>query len=347
MSEKACGCGGGSAFEAGFHTFEGKRIPLLPTRLTSADRIGDVLVRLDIGRSRYSVNPGIYAVGSPDADSGVFVTANYKLTVDSLRKELSGVDAWILVLDTRGINVWCAAGKGTFGTKELVARIAEIGLDKLVRHRTLILPQLGASGVSAPAVQKISGFRVVYGPVRARDITAFISNGMKKDDSMRQVRFFFGDRMSVSGVELAHSWPFFTAMLVFAGIFALPLGTAYFHRLWDRFLPLAASVLIGTLAFPALLPVLPSRAFSIKGAILGVGWAVAAALIWGMDAAQAVGTALIIAPVVSFIAMNFTGSSTFTSQTGAEAEVRWGLIPMAVCLILGLAVSAISRFAAV
>ena len=94
-----------------------------------------------------------------------------------LRKELDGINAWILILDTKGINVWCAAGKGTFSTQELVKRITENHLDKIVRHKRVIVPQLGATGVSAFDVKKQSRFRVIYGPVRTSDIRAFLKNG--------------------------------------------------------------------------------------------------------------------------------------------------------------------------
>src|SRR3972149_4169926 len=73
-----------------------------------------------IGRDRCRVAPGLYALGAPGGDSPVLVTANYKLTFDVLRRDAAGLDAWILVLDTRGINVWCAAGEGTFGTEEAI-----------------------------------------------------------------------------------------------------------------------------------------------------------------------------------------------------------------------------------
>ncbi len=347
MKSNECGCGSGPGKGDVRSSNDGTQVSMLSTRLSLKDRLGDTGSRLGISRSRYSVTPGLYAVGSPNEDSHVFVTANYKLTVDSLRRELSGMDAWVLILDTKGINVWCAAGKGTFGTKELTGRIAEVGLEKRVRHRTVILPQLAAPGVSAPAVAKSSGFRVVYGPVRARDIPAFLSNGLKKDDSMRRVQFRLGDRMAVSGIEVVHSWPFFAVLLAVAAVLSLPFNEGYFGRLIASFLPFAGSVIVGTLVFPALLPLLPTRVFSLKGAILGAGWAVAAALIWGMSFVRAAGTALVVIPVVSFIAMNFTGSSTFTCQTGAELEVKRGLIPMAACLVIGLAVSAVSRFAGI
>ena len=117
-------------------------IPAVRTELLLSDRLGAYKVRWGFGRTKYRVTPGLYAVGNPDSVSPVFVTANFKLTFDKLRKELSGIDGWILVLDTRGINVWCAAGKGTFGTEELVRRIEAVELHKVVTRKRLILPQL-------------------------------------------------------------------------------------------------------------------------------------------------------------------------------------------------------------
>ena len=137
---------------------------------TRPDYIGMIKSRIGAFRMNYSVTPGLYAVGQPAPESDVFVTANYKLTFDILRRSLKGMDAWVLVLDTKSINVWCAAGKGTFGTDELVKRISDARLDAVVSHRRIILPQLGAVGVNAAAVQKKTGFRVVFGPVQARDI---------------------------------------------------------------------------------------------------------------------------------------------------------------------------------
>ncbi|HAA05521.1 MAG TPA: acetyl-CoA synthase subunit gamma, partial [Syntrophobacteraceae bacterium] len=105
--------------------------------------------RWGVGWMRYTVNPGLYALGEPDSRSPDFATANYKMSFDHLRRALPEHAAWILVLDTNGVNVCCAAGKGTFGTEELVARIRSSGLEQLVEHRHLILPQLAGPGVAA------------------------------------------------------------------------------------------------------------------------------------------------------------------------------------------------------
>ena len=151
---------------------------------TLSDYIGEIRCRLGSFRMGYRVSPGLYAIGEPDANADVFVSANYKLSFDKLRKELKGLSAWILVLDTKGINVWCAAGKGTFGTAELVKRIREERLEGLLLHRRVIVPQLGAPGIKAHEVRKETGFRVSYGPVEA-DISTYIT-GYKATPEMRR-----------------------------------------------------------------------------------------------------------------------------------------------------------------
>ena len=138
------------------------KVSVVHTELSSADKFGTWKARWGIGRMKYRIEPGLYAVGNPSDNSPVFVSANYKMSFDSLRKSLSGIDGWIMVIDTKGINVWCAAGKGTFGTDEIASRIAICGLDKVVSHRRIILPQLGAPGVSAHKVKEKSGFTVTY-----------------------------------------------------------------------------------------------------------------------------------------------------------------------------------------
>ena len=91
-------------------------IPQVATKLSFQDTLGSWKCRWSIGRMNYMVDPGLYAVGQPDETSPVLVTANYKMTFDRLREQLGGLNLWIVVLDTDGVNVWCAAGKGTFGT---------------------------------------------------------------------------------------------------------------------------------------------------------------------------------------------------------------------------------------
>ena len=159
--------------------------------------------RWGIRRGRHRVTPGLYALGKPQPSSTVFVTANYTLSFDALRSALGEIDAYILALDTQGINVWCAAGKGTFGTAELINRIETCHLKDVVTTRILILPQLGAPGVAAHEVKKRTGFRIEYGPIRAEDLPEYLRTH-QANPAMRSARFNLKDRLVLIPIELVH-----------------------------------------------------------------------------------------------------------------------------------------------
>jgi hypothetical protein len=264
------------------------------------------------------VTPGLYRLGNPDADSPVFASANYTLSFDALRSNLHDINAYILVLDTKGINVWCAAGKGTFGTDELVRQITSTGLSDMVSHRKVIVPQLGAPGIAALEVQRQTGFRVEYGPVRASDLPEFLKAG-KATPEMRRVTFPLYDRIILAPVELG-----------FIAVKAIIVAIV----LWFIAGPIASiaavtTVLAGTVLFPALLPFLPTKDFSTKGLILGGIVALPFSYTYATSPglplwATAVGILvplLIIPAVVAFLGLNFTGSTTFTSRTGVRKEI--------------------------
>ena len=290
--------------------------------------------RWGINRSGHRVTPGLYALGTPNADSPILVTANYSLSFDALRKELPGQDVYILVLDTRGVNVWCAAGKGTFGTDEVVKRVQEAGLRDEVNKRILILPQLGAPGVAAHEVKKQTGFKVEYGPVRAADLPEYLKTRLATP-AMRRVTFPLSDRVVLIPVELVHT---FLPMLGVAIVLYLLGG-------WLAALAAIAAVLSGVALFPILLPWLPSKDFSLKGFILGgitaLPFAAASlsafpgAPIW-LRAGLALAFLLAIPPVTAFLALNFTGSSTYTSKTGVEREMKTYIRLMAIPFGLGV-----------
>jgi len=284
----------------------------------------------------YIVEAGLYAVGSPTPDSPVLVSANYKLSFDRLRQELGGIDAWVLVLDTKGVNVWCAAGKGTFGTDEIFHQVQATELGKVVSHRTLIVPQLGAPGVDARKVKEQSGFRVVFGPVRAEDIPAFLRSGMKATPEMRRVHFGMADRLAVVPVEIVqgirHGWLPALALFLVAGINRHGYDSGLALTNGSRaVLMLLLSLLCGGLLVPVLLPWLPGRAFAVKGAVTGAilacgilpsGWLPIGSIGHKLDIASWM---LLIPALSSFVAMNYTGASTFTSLSGVLKEMKYAM----------------------
>ena len=303
-------------------------IPRISTRPGLKDRLSTARVRCGIGRHHYTVSPGLYAVGQPDEQSEVLVTANFKLTFDQLRPAIDGLNLWLLVLDTKGVNVWCAAGKGTFGTRELVSRIHSSALDRVVAHRRLILPQLGATGISAHEVRKESGFRVVYGPIRATDIPAFLSGGRKASAGMREVSFTFAERLVLTPVELQIILkPALITALVVCLLSGIGPGIFSLTQAWSRGLAgiaaMAAGIVCGTVITPVLLPFIPVKEFALKGIIIGTAGALALiTALSGISPASGLALVLFTVTISSFLAMNFTGTTPFTSPSGVEKEMR-------------------------
>lgn len=306
-------------------------VPQVGTELTRQDLYGHFLVRWNIGRNHFIVEPGLYAVGNPNTDSPVLTSANYKMSFDLLRQALAGRDAWILALDTKGINVWCAAGKGTFGTEEMLDRIKASRLHEIVEHQKLIVPQLGAPGLEAHAVKKYSGFTIIYGPVSVADVPNFLDNDCQASPEMRIKKFPLRDRIVLVPVELMQGLkqgiPFMLLFPLIAGLAgkgSFPLA-ALTHGL-PPVLSVLLAIIAGTIITPLLLPWLPGRAFSVKGAIAGLVLFVifftgTTDFTIKYSRTEQASWLLITLAISSWLGMAFTGASTFTSLNGVKKEM--------------------------
>ncbi len=146
---------------------------------------------------------GLIRIGNPDNQSPVFLTGNYHLTVMRVKRALRNQHAFLLVANSRGINVWCAAAGGHFTHHDVLSSLKISGIEGLVVHRNVILPQLAACGIEAKAIMKRTGWRVIWGPVYAGNIPTFLKNGLIKNDDMRKVRFPLNQRL-----EMAAAWAF-------------------------------------------------------------------------------------------------------------------------------------------
>ena len=308
--EASCGCRSEIPLAGGIRSTD--------STITFANRLDHFLARWGWKRESHRIDPGLYRLGNPTPDSPVFASANYTLSFDALRSALADTDAWILVLDTKGINVWCAAGKGTFGTEELVRRIAVTGLATVVSHKKIIVPQLGAPGISWPEVLRKSKFLVEYGPVRAGDLPEYLKTHVATP-AMRRVEFPLRARLVLTPVEFVHTALAMLIVAVFLWFLAGPVAA----------LAAVTAVLAGTVLFPAFLPNIPTKDFSTKGLILGLIIAIPFAAVFGTnpslpgwaDAAGAVTALLIIPAVIAYFALNFTGCTTFTSRAGVKKEI--------------------------
>jgi hypothetical protein len=329
----------------GWLTTGAGRVPQVATTLTCADRLGAWKARWGIGRMNYVVPPGLYAIGSPSPDDPVLVTANYKMSYDIVRNALAERNGWLLVLETYGINVWCAAGKGTFGTEELVRRIGLSGLAKVVIHRRLILPILGAPGVAAHEVTKQTGFSIRYAAIRAADLPAYLDNGMVTTPGMREMSFTFPERLVLIPVELVQALKptAITAAVLLIMVAALQGLT---HGLMTVYAYVGA-VVAGAAIAPLLLPWLPGRSFAGKGALTGLVWSTVFYLLAGgrgWSVPVTVAAYLALPAVSAFYALNFTGCTSYTSRSGVKKEMRIALPAMGCAFIMGGLIVLAGRF---
>jgi hypothetical protein len=316
--------------------FKKDKISYINSKLTIKDILGNIGVRMNMSRMNYKVNPGLFGIGNPDSNSPVLVTSNYKYSFDSLRKELDGINAWVLVLDTNGVNVWCAAGKGTFGTAELINRIEKTNLKQIVNHREIILPQLGAPGITAHEIKNKTGFKVIYGPVYAKDIKYFLKNDLTKTEEMHQVNFNLIERIKVIPIELIQAWGIYLALLLITFILnTISNGKISITFLID-FIPILFSILTGTILFPILLPFLPFRAFTLKGTLLGIILSLVLSIFSGFNITVFIINLLFLTPIVSFLSFGFTGASTFTSLSGVKLEATIAFPIFIISIISGL-----------
>jgi acetyl-CoA decarbonylase/synthase complex subunit gamma len=321
------------------------RVAEIATTLTFADRLGRWKARWGIGRMSYLVPAGLYAIGTPTPGDSVVVTANYKMSYDIVRQALAGRNSWLLVLETFGINVWCAAGKGTFGTDELVRRIEVTGLAGVVSHRRLLLPILGAPGVAAYEVTRRTGFSLRYATIRAEDLREYLDNGMMTTPAMREQTFTFPERLALVPVEVVMALK--PTLLVCAVLFLVAAAAAGPAAGLKVLLAWLGAVVTGTAVTPLLLPWLPGPSFALKGTLMGLAWSIAWYLLaggagWGR--ATIIAAFLALPAVSAFYALNFTGSTPFTSRSGVKREMRLAIPAMGCALLAAGAVWLAGKF---
>jgi NAD-dependent dihydropyrimidine dehydrogenase PreA subunit len=239
----------------------------------------------------------------------VLVTGNYHLTVQRLLRALEGVDAWVVVAPSRGINVWCAAAGGHLTSHQVVTALKTSGVEERVEHRRAILPQLAATGVLAREVSQRCGWKLRFGPVYAEDVPRYLAQREKKSDDMRRVRFGVVERM-----EMAIAWAAPISLL-----FAIP--TALIRPAWC--LPIVA--ISWTLAFAVFL--IYDRIPGARRLVLG-GGALAASLVsvalagGGMAALAAAAIAAVL--LTAILTYDYAGSTPIEGGSHFE-ERRWNI----------------------
>jgi len=238
---------------------------------------------------------GVVRIGSPGRDAPVLLTGNFTLTVRRARRALDGVDAWLLVADSRGINVWCGAGGGHLTHHDVISAIRTSGIDDLIDHRQLILPQLAATGVERRPIEQATGWQTRWGPARIEDLPAVLARGGSVHGRERRMRFPLWERL-----DMAAMWSL-PMTLIGAPIFGVIGG-------WQ--VGLATAALMG-LTVPAIFAGLPRlrvtgggrwltyAMFAAVGSVVGAG---ALVLLGAFSPARL--TVVAIASVVAMVVLS-------------------------------------------
>ncbi len=152
---------------------------------------------------------GLFPIGRPSPQAPVMVTGNFTLTVRRLKEVLAGHDAWLLVANSKGINVWCAASGGHLTHHDIITALRVARVADMVTHREVILPQLAATGVERRAITLATGFDTRWGPARLEDLPALLDRGARVFNSERLMRFPLWER-----IEMAAAWTVPTLIVV-------------------------------------------------------------------------------------------------------------------------------------
>ncbi len=250
---------------------------------------------------------GLVKIGRPDRSSPVFLTCNFRLTVERVKRALRGIDAYLLVANSRGVNVWCAATGGLLTDHDVVSVLKTSGIESQVDHRRVILPQLAATGIESRVIHKKTGWHVIWGPVRADAIPAFLERGMETTRDMRTVRFPWLERL-----EMAVAWAFPISLLALAASLLWPGGA----------LPLAGLVwalsLVIFLGFPLYAASLDTEGTKRGFVFFDFGQRGGLLLIWALFVFALVGTVAL------------------SSDLPWSFALRWSFAALVILLILGL-----------
>ncbi len=148
--------------------------------------------------ARFPCEPETVAIGNPDKSSPILVTCNFDYTVRHLKEYLKkeALDCFLLVVNTQGTNVWCAAAEGIFTTETVLAHLKVYNVGERVNHNQLILPQLSVAGVKRKDLKE-QGWEGIYGPVYFTDLKEFLNNGLTKNKDMQALQYDYWERFKM------------------------------------------------------------------------------------------------------------------------------------------------------
>lgn len=297
--------------------------------------IRGVLCVLRAGSALIPMEPGLYTYGNPTVKSPVMVTANYQLTVRRVGNVLQKENAYLLVTDTMGENVWCAARGGKFSAKEVAEVIKATRINELVDHQRLILPQLSAGGIDHREVEKATGWKAKFGPIYARDIPAYLRTG-KKTERQRIISFGLRERLEMALQQSFFLSKFFFFWLFLAGLIGVMIfPTLSFFAISILILPI---LWLSYLLFAVMFPLFPTKSFLKRSIMYGFLLAIILATFnLFVYSKTLIGTSqwLVIGFAMGhFQGMDYSGASPISKPTEIDNEYPTMIIILGISLII-------------
>ena len=259
----------------------------------------------------FPVKTGLIKIGKPDGQSPVLLTGNFGLTVLRVKRALRDLDAYLLIANSHGINVWCAATGGHLSNHDVISVLKTSGVEELVDHRHVILPQLAATGIESRVIDEKTGWSVIWGPVHATDIREFLEHGSHKTERMRIVDFPWTERL-----EMAVAWAFPTSVV--AALVLLPWWIAGILPVAVLVWGLALAIFLG---FPLYRPLLRTTGKNVGFVFFDFGQRGVPLFLW----------AVTVAGVASWLLL--------TDSFGWPLMLRWAVASFVVTLVLSLDVT--------
>ncbi len=120
------------------------------------------------------VEPKVYEIGKVGKASPVIVTTNFSITYFTVAGEVeaSKVPTYIVCCDSEGMSVLTAWAAEKFTPSSIDETIKSLGVERLVGHKTLIIP--GYVSVMSGKLEEMTGWKVSVGPREASGIPAYL-----------------------------------------------------------------------------------------------------------------------------------------------------------------------------
>lgn len=214
-------------------------------------------------RRTFIIEPGLYYTGERyNRDTPLLVTCNYHMTVFLLWRILKNRSIRLLVIDTKGINVWCSSGKGQFCAKEIIKQIEKYDRKTLSVSETisLILPKLSLSGVSIAELKRNS-IDPQIGPVYGKELPEYLDDIPFKDRVDDRFKFSMKDRL----FTLIPSLVQFSKYAIYIGMGLFVWDYFFKTDIYWQVIPISMVIAVMYIIF---FPLLPTKTFALKGLFL-------------------------------------------------------------------------------